>query len=39
MSRKKKSRKQDRTLEAIVLLTAIIELIGAILELIEHHSG
>lgn len=39
MSRKKKkSRKQDKALQTILLLTAIIQLINAVLDLVEHFS-
>lgn len=39
MSRKKKNRNQDKALQAIVLITALIQLIVAILDLIQHLSG
>lgn len=35
MSGKKKNRKQDATLQAVVLLTAILNLLAALVELIH----
>lgn len=39
MSGEKKSRNQDKALQAIVLITALIELIAAVLDLIEQLTG
>lgn len=39
MSKKKKSGKQDHTVEVIVLITAVLHLAKALIELIEKLAG